>query len=237
LRSTDGGFIWRLLYVTSGFEHMIAVGDYVYASSSFTGIRVTSDDGTDWQPLNDGLSEIQVTGLTESAGAVYAGTATGQVYRADPGQPWTTVGTPVGFRVQGLAVTDGGDLWVAAQGGGPFVLAAGESDFVVADEGLPYGSAEEMYAEGDDVILDLASISASTWIRSAGDSSWQPFDSGVPAREARSFLGTDDGLYIGTDTSGVRVSPMPEPAAGIAGLTVLAALALAARVERRRLGR
>ena len=90
-----------------------------------------------------------------------------------------------------------------------------------------------MFAQGDDVILDLASISGSTWIRLAGDTSWRPFDSGVPAREARSFLGTVDGLYIGTDSSGVRRSPLPEPAAGLSGLAALAVLGLLERSRRR----
>lgn len=231
LRSTTAGSTWNFVLLGQGFHDVATVGNTVYVQDVSGGVWEGTNDGLDWALSNDGLnlSGDRITALIEKDDVLYAGSFSGQIYLRDGAPPWVPLGTSLAGEVTGLGVTAGGDVWASTQGGGPHVLADGESDFVAAGEGLPYPNTSWLRVEEDTAYLDLGGLTEGVYARADGEASWQPFDAGQPVPVMASMLATDDVLYLGTQASGLRAVVVPAPSASIAAFAALSVLAVLRR--------
>ncbi len=128
--TTSGGASWKELYaLPNGSVQVFAIDpgspSTVYAGTDVIGVLKSTDSGATWAPVNDGLTDLNVTSLaiSPSAGIVYAGTAFGGVFKStNGGSTWTSLNLGLSnLRVASLAIDDAGRvLYAGTQGGGVF---------------------------------------------------------------------------------------------------------------------
>ena len=127
-RSADGGVTWDAV-ATLPSEAYIGVaidpfGPGVYVSSMTGGIRVSTDSGATWSPVNVGLPSIAPSALVPgaAAGLWFAGSAGNGVFRTtDGGATWTGPGEAFAGLLFGWVVVDpaaDATLWYANPWGG-----------------------------------------------------------------------------------------------------------------------
>jgi hypothetical protein len=109
-KSTDGGATWDSTGFTRDTRALLFDPDdpeIVYAGTGGYGVSVSTDAGATWNPMNTGLTNLNVLSLGMRTGAeniLFAGTSGGSVFRSDINTGVVGPGTP-GSRAYGLAVT------------------------------------------------------------------------------------------------------------------------------------
>jgi photosystem II stability/assembly factor-like uncharacterized protein len=93
--STDQGNDWMLMGSDSLYATAFAVeGSTIFAAHNGTmGIVRSTDNGTTWTMVNNGLCDLEITALTISSnGFVFAGSLSGNIFRStDNGNNWVSV--------------------------------------------------------------------------------------------------------------------------------------------------
>jgi photosystem II stability/assembly factor-like uncharacterized protein len=89
--SADNGDTWEPLafqgipaidmYDLFPVLNVTPVGSLLFATVSFNGVYVSGDGGANWQPFNDGLSNLRGRSLAASQSQLLLGTSTGGVFR------------------------------------------------------------------------------------------------------------------------------------------------------------
>ena len=170
---------------------------------TFDGGVFRSADGETWQPVNEGLTELDVNALAVGGGDVlYAGTS-GGVFRSTDGETWQAVSEGLtSLYVNSLAVDEEGLLYVGTGGGGVCRLAD--------DDGQTWQPVNEGLTDLDVNALTVSeggALYAGTDVggvfRSADGQTWQPVNEGLTDLYMSALaVGEGDVLYAGTWNGG-----------------------------------
>lgn len=152
------------------FAHVVAIGrpGMVYAGTN-DGLYRSTDNGASWTRNADGVPHVPVTALGARGGVVFAGTATGRLYRSgDDGGTWDTL--EISFSTATVATIlltrsgavlvgtwgyglhrslDGGRTW-SKVGPAVDVLALAESPDGIIVAGAAYGAEGTLFRSTDD---------------------------------------------------------------------------------------
>ena len=119
-RSIDGGRTWSAAGLPGENVRPIVVNEDGFAAGVRGDGIFASEDGTSWEPINEGLASLDVDGLTVGAdGSLYA-TAGGIAYRRSSGGTWAPVGgvcAPTDARLPRVVRRPDGDWLVVVTGG------------------------------------------------------------------------------------------------------------------------
>jgi photosystem II stability/assembly factor-like uncharacterized protein len=192
----------------------------IYAGST-SGVFVSTNDGTSWNPRSSGLSDTSITSVIDDGANLFAGTYGGNVYRStDTGASWVPItgnlsGTPinqltVSSQVTGglnlLAATDKGIFSSTSDGGnwsavynGPTSLPPAVGCFDVVGSSLLAGTNAGIIRSTD---------SGSTWGAMNPNGFVNTFSVISQASGNRYlFAGTQGGVFLSTD-DGIRWTPV-----------------------------
>jgi choice-of-anchor A domain-containing protein/uncharacterized repeat protein (TIGR01451 family) len=88
------GSAWKLTSLCNKDVHALVVkGNDIYAGTWGYGIYKTSNNGTDWTEVNDGLDwALTIQSLTVYNGSLYAGTVGGGLFKSADGKGWSKAG-------------------------------------------------------------------------------------------------------------------------------------------------
>ncbi|MDQ1264886.1 MAG: hypothetical protein QG635_35, partial [Bacteroidota bacterium] len=121
----DYHFWGRIASPYSGNNRVIRINynDVIFVSVWGKGIYASSDNGSTWNPVNNGLTNLYVQDIQfDSSGNMYAGTAGGGVYFSTYGANlWSARNTGLtNLNVKALTVSPTGILFAGTFGGGIF---------------------------------------------------------------------------------------------------------------------
>ncbi len=122
--SADNGSTWNGPMM-SGYDvraFLIASNGTMYAGTWGGGVFKSTDDGANWDAINDGLSPLgtAVQSLAEDTnGDLYAGTFGGGVYKSTDGSTWTMLNVGYPF-VWAVATDSHNNIYAATYGAGVY---------------------------------------------------------------------------------------------------------------------
>src|SRR5438477_11414174 len=70
---------------------MTAFGGNIFAGTYNYGVYKSTNDGTSWTQINNGLANLNVRGLAVNGNVVYAGTENGAFVSTDTGATWVSI--------------------------------------------------------------------------------------------------------------------------------------------------
>lgn len=94
--------------------------DHIFAGTFGNGIFRSTDDGTNWTPVNSGLTDPYVWALAiNSTGHIFAGTGDGVFRSTDNGENWTPVNSGLTeLFIRALAINSSGYIFAGTNVGG-----------------------------------------------------------------------------------------------------------------------
>jgi hypothetical protein len=141
---------------------MASSGNYIYLGTLANGMYVSTDKGTSWNEINNGITLKQIWSVSITEDAVYAGTNNGGLFRTtDKGASWTAVNSGIASTTivrsvvkfnnklfattsnQGVLIsTDNAATWAQHNNGIPGLVAL---PLLVADNSLYVGVLQKVY--------------------------------------------------------------------------------------------
>ncbi len=113
--------------------------NYIYAAPFINGgIFLSTDNGSNWTAIDNGLSNPDVRAIAISGSNIYAGTTGGGVFLStNNGSNWTAVNNGLSERdyVRSLAIS-GSNIFAGTYGGGVFLSTNNGSSWIEVNNGL-----------------------------------------------------------------------------------------------------
>jgi photosystem II stability/assembly factor-like uncharacterized protein len=212
---TNGNFV--------GFVRCFAVSDTIlFAGTWDDGVICTTDNGTNWTFINNGIADINVLSLTAgpngSGGVnIFAGTLFGGVYLStNNGTSWIPVNNGLtGIGVHALAVDSNEEgsttIYTAVGGGGVFLSTDNGTSWTAVNNG--FTPPDVIYGINGLTIYGNTIYAATGWgiFHSTNNgTNWAAINNGLTDINVRAIAVScdrgDTNLFAGTGRSGVFVS-------------------------------
>jgi hypothetical protein len=213
--STDNGITWKSVGPDLPYSvtALAVIDTNVFAGTYQNGIYRTTDDGTSWSAVNDGLGDFQnlVNALAVSGRKLFVGTAAGLCLSTDLGNSWSTI---AGTGMSPLQFTNcisvvGSTIFVGTPGG---MIRSSDSGSSWEDDnnGLPFDSSRgspSIFSVAVNHSYTFAATTASVFLSTDNGESWTAANDGLPAypRQVFSIAAIDSDVFAGT-ANGVFVS-------------------------------
>jgi len=110
-KSTDYGFNWSQIFSYQGTNGVYSIAinkdTNVFIGTYESGIFLSTDQGTTWNAVNNGLTTTCVTSLVISDTNIFAGTNSGIFLSTNNGTSWTSINTGlVNINIRCMAIID-----------------------------------------------------------------------------------------------------------------------------------
>jgi hypothetical protein len=182
------------------------VGTYdLLAGTSGGGVSLSTDGGTSWSVLNDGLTNTYVQALARLDRALFAGTAGGVFRSTNNGVTWIAANTGLtDTSVHALAVS-GSNLF-AGTSGGVFLSTNNGASWTAVGTGLTKSYVFTLAVSGSNLFAGTSD--AGVFLSANGGSSWTEVNTGLTnvhdvnalaVSGTNLFAGTDGGVFRSTD--------------------------------------
>lgn len=106
---------WTQTTATSktGYECLLVSGQYLFAGSWGEGVFRSSDNGNNWIPVNNGLTDTLIRTIFAYNGFLFVGTADSGVFRSsDSGSTWKSINTGLTNLSVRTFASNGSDLFM-----------------------------------------------------------------------------------------------------------------------------
>jgi len=205
LLSTNNGKNWSKTGLTKSVNGIVINGVDIFMLCS-DGVFLSTDDGTSWTAVNEGLPSSEVTTLVSSGTNIFTGTHDKGVFLStNNGSNWTAVNTGLTDTwVVSLAVS-GTNLFAGGSGDDLFRSTNNGTSWTQVGTGLPNREVTVLVRSGSDLF-------AGTWyggiFRSTNNgTSWTAVNTEMSNYGVRSlalfgtnlFAGTDHGVFLSTN--------------------------------------
>ena len=152
-------------------------GTNIFAGTPVNGVYFSSDNGTNWDEMSNGLSDLNVRALCVSGWNLFAGTPSGVFYSTDNGTSWTDVSTGLtNTDVYSLTIS-GTDLFAGTADGGVFLSTDNGTNWT----NISIGSA-------GDYVRVLAMIGINLFAGTDGSGLYRSTDNGMNWAPANGIL-------------------------------------------------
>ncbi|MCX6175418.1 MAG: T9SS type A sorting domain-containing protein [Ignavibacteriales bacterium] len=123
-RSTDNGAMWEP--VLSGMESnkniysLATIGTNVFAGTESGGAFISTNNGSNWTQIINGLTDNRVYSFAVNGGNLYAGTYYGVFHTTNQGTNWTEVSNNLNINILALAISNS-KIYAGTAGGGVYL--------------------------------------------------------------------------------------------------------------------
>ncbi|MDD5675383.1 MAG: hypothetical protein PHC61_14530 [Chitinivibrionales bacterium] len=180
-------------------------GSNIFAGAVTGGVYLSSNNGTNWQMVNNGLFPHDwIQSLAVSSNNIFAGTLDGGVFLStNNGTNWTAVNTGLtSNNVRSLAV-NGNNLF-AGTTGGVYLSTNNGTSWSAVNSGLTNLSVNTMAISGSNL---FAGTNGGVYLFTSNGSSWSAVNSGltnlyvntIAISGSNIFAGTNGGVYLSTN--------------------------------------
>jgi len=190
-------------------------GANLFVGTSVNGTYLSTDNGTSWSQVNNGLTNMQIRALAVSGPNLFAGTVGGGMFiSSNNGMNWTAVNNGLtNLVVQALAVS-GQSLFAGTYHAGVFVSTNNGTNWTAANNGLPADTyLSSLVASGTNIFAGISYTAGGyayggVFLSTNNGTSWTAVNTGLPSGSARDcFLGVNGAnLFAGISTSDVNGS-------------------------------
>lgn len=166
---SSDGINWDYAYTdTTKFPTMWGVycfatdGDYLYAGSDGKGMFRSTDHGTSWHAIKNGLpTDLVVHSIKMKGQRIVISTWYGVFISTDKGDTWKSIGPSEDEFTDASPVYN--DLFTGLYDGRLFLSNDEGANWLDISSGLPYGNIEDVIRKGDKFFV--ATISGGVWYR------------------------------------------------------------------------
>jgi ligand-binding sensor domain-containing protein len=183
---------------------------YVFAGTIGGGVFLTTDNGSNWTAVNNGLSSSNIRSLLAvSSGSVLAGTDDGVFLSTNNGANWTQLNNGIGNnRVNKLAVNSSGHIFAGTRGAGVFISTDHGSNWTalgltgVSITALTINSFGTVYVGTEG--LTSGTYGGGIYYSDSNGSYWYQINNGLPSLPVLSLvINSLNYIYAGTYGGGV----------------------------------
>jgi hypothetical protein len=181
--STDNGITWTKSIVGGGNVVTLArIGTNLFAGTDGSGVFLSTDNGTTWNPMNSGLSSLNINFLMPVGTSLFAATSRGVNISTDNGASWTSGGL-TSTSILTFA-RNGTDLFVGAFGNGTARSTNNGTSWIATNSGLTSRASKFVYA----IVPAGGNLFAATgdgvYHTSNNGGSWEAASTGMTTAEA-----------------------------------------------------
>jgi photosystem II stability/assembly factor-like uncharacterized protein len=135
--SDNAGAQWNAIPTLTGHvKSMVVLGDTLFAGTA-GGVYRSTDHGSSWIAVNNGLTETEIWGMGLSGTTVFAGTASGRIFRStDFGANWTNTNAGMVFKALIGSITKSGSNLLCASHGSGLYRSADYGDSYAGDNSI-----------------------------------------------------------------------------------------------------
>jgi len=173
-------------------------GTDLFAGTLFGGVFRSTNNGTSWIEVNNGLSNYDIMSLVVSGSDVFAATWGNGVFRStNKGRNWTEIGLP-GTYVQALAIL--GTNLFAGTNDGVFITTDNGISWSEINNGLTNRGILTLTVSGTNL---FAGTSDGVYFTANNGISWNKVVTGLTNTFVLTLVGSGTNLFAGTFGSGV----------------------------------
>jgi hypothetical protein len=195
---------WQHLKEPSGgMAGFVFSGNNVYATSFGGGVYLSTDNGSNWTPINTGLTNLNISAFAANGSNIYAGTwGSGVFLSTNNGASWTAVNNGLtSLYINSLLIKDS-NVFAATGPGGLYLSINNGSSWASVNNGITSVGVNSLAVNGTDII---AGTSGGVYLSNNNGSSWALLGlSGLNIKcfainGANIFAGTNNGIYLSTN--------------------------------------
>ncbi|MGD0038316.1 MAG: FG-GAP-like repeat-containing protein, partial [Bacteroidota bacterium] len=206
--STSNGNFWTQTSGINGYVQAVLIkGSNLFAGTN-GGVFLSTDDGTSWTAVDDGLTNTNVTALYTSGPNLYAGTTGGGVFlSADNGKNWTEIDNGFTNANVSAILISGSNLFAGTNGGGVFLSTNNGSSWTAVNNWGLNTNVNSLLMNGTNL---FAGTSGGVFVSSNNGTTWTPVGSfpNTSNQLIMSLVVNGTYLYAGTNISGVWKYPL-----------------------------
>ncbi len=182
---------------------------YIFAGTDGSGVYLSTDAGTTWSPMNNGLTDLNIYSLViNSSGYIFAGSDSGVYLSTDNGVSWvaTSNGLP-SATINCFAINSSGYIF-AGTNDGVYLSTNNGAIWTAANIGWTGGMVFSLAINGSGNIFAAGSV-GDVYLSTDNGTSWTALYNGLPGNSIYSlainssgylFAGTSGGtVYLSTD--------------------------------------
>ncbi|MBK9707039.1 MAG: hypothetical protein IPO77_08565 [Acidobacteria bacterium] len=192
---------WRAVYQGTFIPYFYSLalsGNQLFAGAWHDGISRSSDGGTTWGPVNNGLYARNVQAVFKDNGVLYAGVNDGAFISANDGQTWTRTNIP-GPATLNFLTFDGKVL--AGTTFGVYVSSNQGQSWTRTSTGLASGQVNKIVPIGN--TLFAAVYNAGVYRSTDSGLNWLSTNHGLTSLKINDLVLLGGNLYAATDDQGV----------------------------------
>ena len=178
-------------------------GMNLFAGTESGGVSLTTNNGTTWTPINNGLTSTNARSLAVSGTYIFAGT-TGGVFRStNNGESWTAFNTGLtNTSIDALAVS-GSSLFAGTYGGGIFRSLVNGTSWTAVNSGLTNLYVNAFAIMGTDI---FAGTDGGVFRSTNNGTTWTAINTGLTNLSVYSLAVSGTYIFAGTLGGGVFLS-------------------------------
>ncbi|MFN3871645.1 MAG: T9SS type A sorting domain-containing protein [Ignavibacterium sp.] len=187
---------------------IVNIGSNLFAGTEGGGVYLSTDNGTNWTAVNQGLTNLNVTSFAVSGTNLFAGTFDGVFLTTNNGVNWTKVSTGITNPVILSLAVNGSTIFAGANGvipgyPGLFVSTDNGANWSIANSGLTNNVVTSILINGSDV---FAGTAGGVFISTNNGASWTAVNSGLTNTSVYKLASNGNNIFAATNGGGVFLS-------------------------------
>lgn len=208
--TTNNGTLWNHKGLVGKYVQTLAMdGTYLYAGTFGDGAFRSSNEGTSWTAINNGLSNDKVICLILKDTIIFAGTSGGGVFRStNKGDNWINVNSGLtNTDVRSLAIIDT-ILFAGTYGGGIFLSLNNGTNWSEKNTGLSNKFVLPLTTSGTNLFAGTSG--GGVFLTSDYGSNWSEVNNGLTSLGISALKVMGQKIFAGTAYAGVWRRPLSE---------------------------
>ncbi len=185
-----------------GVYSFATIGNNIFAGTWSTGVFLSTNNGTNWTPVNNGLTNQNVNTLVASGGNLFAGTYEGVYISTNNGTSWSIVNNGLSnIIVRSLCVS--GTNVFAGTGVGVYLSTNNGSSWTSVNNGLTALNMRAIAVSGINIFA--GTVGGGVFLSTNNGSNWTAINNGLTSQYIYSFAVSGGNIFAGSN-SGVFLS-------------------------------
>jgi hypothetical protein len=185
----------------------LAVSDTNLFASTDSGVFLSTNNGTSWTEVTNGLTNTYVFDLFVSGANLFASTGDGLFLSTDQGTTWTVVNGSANLFATAFAVSpEGTNLFAGIDGGGIFLSTNNGTSWTEVNNGLTSLSVSDLAVSG--ASLFAGTLDGGVFLSSNNGTSWTTVNSGLTNSNVQALTVSGTNLYAGVGDGSIWRHPL-----------------------------
>jgi hypothetical protein len=185
-------------------------GTNLFAAINWVGVFLSTNNGTNWTPVNSGLTNTAVMSLAVSGTNLFVGTNGGGVFLStNNGTSWTAASTGLGGTSVNTLAVSGTNLFAGTGGGGVYLSTNNGTNWTAVNSGLANTAVRSFTVNGSNIFA--GTDGGGIFLSTDDGTSWTAVNSGLlPNTTINALAVSGTNLFAGTSYKGVWSRPLSD---------------------------